>query len=206
MTFSSSERKALAQSLLDKGPDAPTLCEGWTTRDLAEHLRDREQLPLSKLRSLVPIGGGDEQPEAGSYEDVVRNWAAGPSGLNPWRILDRVANGVEHFVHHEDVRRGALAPGDPVDERELPEEHQRYLYRTLKLMAGRVIKADRPVILAPEGFERIIINEKPGVSADGEAVIRISGGVGEFVLWAFGRNVVNLEVSGDDSSVKRLNL
>lgn len=206
MTFSRSERKGLAQSLLDKGPEAPTLCEGWTTRDLAEHLRDREESPLSKLRSLVPIGGGDEQPETGSYEDLVRDWAAGPSGLNPWRVLDRVANGVEHFVHHEDVRRGALAPGDPVDERELPEEHQRYLYRTLKLMAGRVVKADRPVILAPEGFERIIINEKPGVSADGEAVVRISGGVGEFVLWAFGRDVVNLEVTGDDSSVKRLNL
>ena len=32
------ERKALVASALRAGPDAPTLCEGWTARDLAAHV------------------------------------------------------------------------------------------------------------------------------------------------------------------------
>ncbi|WP_461013210.1 maleylpyruvate isomerase N-terminal domain-containing protein, partial [Trueperella pyogenes] len=42
MSFSSDERRRLADLLLAKGPDAPTLCEGWFTRDLAAHLWIRE--------------------------------------------------------------------------------------------------------------------------------------------------------------------
>jgi hypothetical protein len=32
------ERQTLCDLLADLGPDAPTLCEGWTTLDLAAHL------------------------------------------------------------------------------------------------------------------------------------------------------------------------
>ena len=62
------------------------------------------------------------------------------------------------------------------------------------------------MIIDPDGFSRIVINDKPGVSPDGEAVVRISGGVGEIVMWLLGRDVVNLTISGDDSSVERLNI
>ena len=45
MSYSREERLALG-ALLDKtGPDAPTLCEGWTTGDLAAHLVLREHRP-----------------------------------------------------------------------------------------------------------------------------------------------------------------
>ena len=39
------ERSALADLLDQIGPDQPTLCEGWTTRDLAAHLIARERRP-----------------------------------------------------------------------------------------------------------------------------------------------------------------
>ena len=36
--FASIERAALVDLMAELGPDAPTLCTGWTTRDLAAHL------------------------------------------------------------------------------------------------------------------------------------------------------------------------
>src|SRR5258706_5048708 len=43
--YARAERHALADTLLAAGPDAPTLCEGWATRDLAAHLVLRERRP-----------------------------------------------------------------------------------------------------------------------------------------------------------------
>jgi uncharacterized protein (TIGR03083 family) len=37
-TLAQEERNELCDLMLETGPDAPTLCEGWTTRDLAAHL------------------------------------------------------------------------------------------------------------------------------------------------------------------------
>ena len=39
------ERDALCDLFLEVGPDVPTLCEGWTARDLAAHLVVRERRP-----------------------------------------------------------------------------------------------------------------------------------------------------------------
>ena len=36
------ERSELADLMLRLGPDEPTLCEGWTTRDLAAHVRSAD--------------------------------------------------------------------------------------------------------------------------------------------------------------------
>lgn len=44
-SFAERERMALAADLLVAGPDAPTLCEGWTAADLARHLYVRERAP-----------------------------------------------------------------------------------------------------------------------------------------------------------------
>ena len=53
MSHARDERSALVASLRDAGPDAPTLCAGWTTRDLAAHLdepRDRHRGRLLVVR------------------------------------------------------------------------------------------------------------------------------------------------------------
>ena len=44
-TFAKRERLLLADLLEAEGPEAPTLCEGWSTRDLAAHLIVRERRP-----------------------------------------------------------------------------------------------------------------------------------------------------------------
>jgi uncharacterized protein (TIGR03083 family) len=42
-TLARAERAALCDLFDEVGPDAPTLCAGWTTRDLAAHLVIRER-------------------------------------------------------------------------------------------------------------------------------------------------------------------
>ena len=44
-TLARAERHALCDLLIEVGPDAPTLCEGWSTFDLAAHLVVRERRP-----------------------------------------------------------------------------------------------------------------------------------------------------------------
>ena len=38
------ERAALCNTALDLGADSPTLCEGWTVKDLVIHLLIRERI------------------------------------------------------------------------------------------------------------------------------------------------------------------
>src|ERR1700753_3235608 len=51
--FARRERRSIADLLLAVGPDRPTLCEGWTTRDLAAHLVVRERRPDSSLGNMI---------------------------------------------------------------------------------------------------------------------------------------------------------
>ena len=44
-SIADTERAALCDLLDQLGPDAPTLCTGWTTRDLATHLYVRDRNP-----------------------------------------------------------------------------------------------------------------------------------------------------------------
>ena len=121
MSYSRDERRALC-SLLDKtGPDAPTLCEGWTTGDLAAHLVLRER----RLDAAAGVAGG---PLAGHtarvqqrlrsripFPDLVRMIRSGPPALSVMALpgMDERMNAVEFFVHHEDVRRAAARLGAP---------------------------------------------------------------------------------------------
>ena len=47
------ERQELCDLLLEVGPEAPTLCAGWTTRDLAAHLVVRESRPVAAVGIIV---------------------------------------------------------------------------------------------------------------------------------------------------------
>ncbi len=59
------ERQTLSQLFDQLGPDAPTLCSGWTTLDLAAHLVVRERRPDS--------GPGLVWPPMAGYTDRVRS-------------------------------------------------------------------------------------------------------------------------------------
>ena len=52
--FAPIERAAIADLMTSLGPDAPTLCEGWTTRDLAAHLVVRATRVDAAAGILIP--------------------------------------------------------------------------------------------------------------------------------------------------------
>jgi uncharacterized protein (TIGR03085 family) len=103
------ERKTLCDLFVERGADAPTLCEGWLTADLAAHLVVRERRPDS--------GPGLVWPPLAGYTDKVRRAVR---DRTPWeklvetvrrgpplllRPFDGPMNTVEFFIHVEDVRR-----------------------------------------------------------------------------------------------------
>ncbi|MFL6076285.1 MAG: TIGR03085 family metal-binding protein [Mycobacteriales bacterium] len=109
--YSRSERIALADLLEELGPDAPTLCEGWTTADLAAHLVVRERRPDAGLGIVAsPLARWTANVQASAkkrygYQQLTQLVRQGPPLWSPLRPVDALANTVEYFVHHEDVRR-----------------------------------------------------------------------------------------------------
>lgn len=196
MTLAQKERAALAAALHAAGPDAPTLCEGWTTKDLLIHLLVRERGGVARLGILIKqfdplLQRRSKQLEGEDYGTLVERWRQGLPRWSPLRLLDGMVNGLEHFVHHEDVRRGR--PG--WEPRELGADDEQALYRALKLF-GRVAfsKAPRPVVVAPRGFPRLVFADRHGVSQRGDDVAYVRGDVGEIALWCLGRTAVQLEM------------
>lgn len=208
MSFSATERARLADLLLELGPEAPTLCEGWDTRDMAVHLYLRENSPRAAAGMFVPgmsglLAGPSAKAHERDYAELVRDWADGPGRFNPVRLVDPVMNTAEHFIHHEDVRRG-----DGVARpRDFSRVVQEQLYRILASMAPGVLKRSTvPVILHATGFPRIVAADQRGVSSDGENVLRIRGDVGELLLWVFGRDAVELKTEGSLADAHRSGL
>ena len=87
MTAAQRERAALVQTLRAVGPDAPTLCEGWTTRDLAAHLVVRERRLDATLGIMVPFLAGytekvqDKVARSKSWDDLRRAGVVRPAGV-----------------------------------------------------------------------------------------------------------------------------
>ena len=111
MTAAQRERSALVDTLRIVGPDAPTLCAGWTTRDLAAHLVVRERRLDATPGISIPFLAGytakvqNQTARSSSWDDLVEMVASGPPVYSPFKLLDSVANLGEMFIHHEDVRR-----------------------------------------------------------------------------------------------------
>lgn len=207
MSHTREERRALCRLLIEVGPDAPTECAGWTTRDLAVHLVLRERRPDAMIGQAVPAAAAyGERVQARMraetpYERLVEQIVTGPPLWSPFVLpgADAAINLVEYFVHHEDVRRAqpGWAP------RELPPALVRTLWNRL-LMARLTLRA-APVGVRlrwsdadrPEGPER--------VAKQGSPMVTVSGGPAELLLWALGRtSVARVELDGDADAVSRL--
>jgi uncharacterized protein (TIGR03085 family) len=191
------ERAELCDLFVAKGPDAPTLCEGWATLDLAAHLVMREHDPRSGLAIL----GGDrfssletklmDRARARGYEALVERLRAGPP-LVPWRMpgLRELLNLNEWFVHHEDVRRAGAGAAEPRDRPDLDAALWTMLRRGSRMMLRKV--KGTGVALAAPGF-----GEVPA-QRDGSSV-RLVGGPQELMLYLNGRrSVAAVEVTGPD--------
>jgi uncharacterized protein (TIGR03085 family) len=195
------ERRELADLLLEVGPDVPTLCAGWTTRDLAAHLVVRERRPDATVAGLIP-------PLSGHAEHVRLATAARPYAevvqevRNPpwWSLLsnpltDELANGVEFFIHHEDVRRGR--PG--WTPRTLEEPQRRALWSAVKFTARLGLrKLHIPVSLRAPGLGEVTIGGDP-------PQVTISGEPGELALFVSGRQrAARVDIDGPPETAERL--
>jgi uncharacterized protein (TIGR03085 family) len=199
------ERRALADLLASVGPDAPTLCEGWTTRDLAAHLVARDRRLDSLPGLMVPVlSGYTERVRVSTrdhrdYERLVELVRSGP--LPPVRVpaVDGMVNGLEYLVHHEDVVR-AQPDWKPIVDAERDDEAWGRL-RTMAKLIGRPVGVG--LVLASPDRESITAKAADG---GGDRVSgTVTGPVVDVVLWAFGRTrVADVEFSGDYQAVTEL--
>ncbi|MHB1139722.1 MAG: TIGR03085 family metal-binding protein [Microthrixaceae bacterium] len=167
------------------GPDVATLCEGWTTRDLAAHLVVRERRPDAALGILAPPfarhGERVRRREAARpWPSLVHRVRSGPPRWSPFSLgaVDRAANTVEYFVHHEDVRRGA---GTDVSSRELPPDLEEQLWSVLHRMSRLLLRR------SPTG---VVLSRPDGTSVvahRGSPTVEVTGDPGELILFVYGR-------------------
>ncbi|WP_354639585.1 TIGR03085 family metal-binding protein [Kitasatospora camelliae] len=186
-TYALAERARLTELLAAAGPDAPTLCAGWTTRDLAAHLVLREARPdASAGIRIKPLHGWTARVQTGyaelPYPELLRRFRSGPPLLSLFALpgADEAANVVEYFVHAEDVRRA----GDEGAEPKAPSEGlTELLWRRLPAVARFGTGVKLPVRLAlrrPDG-RTVEIGPKAA------PVVEVTGEPGELVLFAYGR-------------------
>lgn len=191
------ERAALVETLREAGPDASTLCDGWTTRDLTAHLVLRERrldaTPGILVRPLAAYTARVQRQiaESTDWDELVAKVAKGPPVFSPFKLLDALVNVTEMFIHHEDVRRAA-ADWQP---RSLDEPTTAALRRPLPLMA-RLTMARGPA--------RVTLRTPDGVSlatVGSGAPVEIIADPGELLLFVFGRDAVHAEFTGDAAAV-----
>ena len=194
------ERGALCDLFVELGPDEPTLCGDWTTRDLAAHLVVRERRPDAAIGILVSKAAGytdkvQSGVAAGDWSDLVDTVRSGPPIWSPTRIekIDEVTNTVEFFVHLEDVRR-AQPTWEP---RQLDDDLTDALYGVLAKMAKRLVKSSPVgIVLEPDD------DHEPIVAKQAEPSVTVRGAVGELVMFVYGRQAHStVEMFGDDESV-----
>ena len=198
------ERAALCDLFSEVGPDAPTLCGDWTTRDLAAHLVVRERRPDAAVGIIVSKAAGytdkvQSGVAAGDWDELVETVRSGPPLWSPTKIgaIDKAANTVEFFVHHEDVRRAA----EGWEPRELDADLTDALYSMLEKMGKRLVSSS-PVGIVVEPSA----DHEPIVLKQAEPSVTVRGPVGELVLFVFGRQTHSaVEVFGDDASVATVN-
>jgi len=208
VSYSREERLALC-ALLDKtGPDAPTLCEGWTTGDLAAHLVLREHR-LDAAGGVIggPLAGYTARVqkrirERTPFPELVKTIRSGPPRLSLMALpgMDERTNAVEFFVHHEDVRRAV--PG--WTPRELSRGESDMLWQRLRAARLMVRKAPVGVELARDdvdgtaGAYRITArNATPAVT--------VIGSPAELTMWVMGRATsARVRMDGTQVAVSKL--
>ena len=106
--------------------------------------------------------------------------------------VDKLANTVEFFVHHEDVRRA----GDGWEPRDLDPELETALTSVLSKMAKQLTKS------SPVGIVLEPVDGEPIVAKDAEPSVTVRGPIGELVMFVYGRQAHSrVELFGDDESV-----
>ncbi|GAA3976903.1 TIGR03085 family metal-binding protein [Actinomadura viridis] len=228
------ERELLCDALLDAGPGAPTECEGWTAADLAAHLVVREGRPDALPGILLrPLAFHTERIRRRTVREIpfersVDRIRRGPPKWSPYAVpgVDKIANTVEFFVHHEDVRR-ARPDWEP---RSLSPALEELLWARIKIARFALRKVPVEVtLIRPDGRSLRIPAARRGVSRRSARArarsaarpggkgpsaprgggagggVRVHGPVGELILWALGRtDVARVRLTGAREAVNVL--
>jgi uncharacterized protein (TIGR03085 family) len=213
VSYSREERLALCALFDETGPDAPTLCEGWTTGDLAAHLVLRERRP----DAAAGVAGG---PLAGytarvqqrlrqriPFPELVRIIRSGPPHLSVMALpgMDERINAVEFFVHHEDVRRAA----DGWEPRALGSGESDMLWGRLRMARFMLRKAPVGVELARDDVDPATGNTD-GVpfritARNATPAVTVVGSPAELTLWVMGRRAAaRVRMDGIQAAVTKL--
>jgi uncharacterized protein (TIGR03085 family) len=195
------ERAQLVETFLAAGPHAPTLSGAWDTHHLVAHLVLRESNPVGAVKAAVPglaDGAVDSLVARSPFDYLVEQFAAGPPVLSFFRLPgnDRRLNGLEHFIHHEDVRRAQ----DGWARRELPLWAQDQLWKPLRFFAKAITRhAPVPLVLARSDVA------EDSVARKGDRPVVVRGLPSELALYVYGRSkVAEYELEGDPEAIERL--
>jgi uncharacterized protein (TIGR03085 family) len=210
VSFAADERAGLCALLEEAGPDAPTLCDGWQARDLAAHLVLRER----RLDAVAGIPGG---PLAGHARRVQQALAsrtpfprlvelirAGPPAWSPFRLpgLGDLANLLEFFTHHEDLRRAV--PG--WQPRELSPDLADALWQRLRvarLLLRRVpvgVELVRDDLAGPPGTRPVRMTARAATP-----MVTVTGHPAELTMWVMGRTgAARVRLDGSELGVREL--
>lgn len=195
------ERAALCDLLLELGPDAPTLCEGWTTSHLAAHLVVRERNPIASIGIVLPAAAGlhdkaiERRRTSHSYEENVARIRKGVPFT--WKPVEALFNTQEYFTHLEDARRGG---GDytprPADE---IAEVEDTLWRMTKKGAGYAARGIKGV-----GVDFVRDDGETVHARKGDDVVSIVGRPGEIVLFLMGRkDAAQVKLEGSPEAIAK---
>jgi uncharacterized protein (TIGR03085 family) len=197
MTVAQQERAALVTTMRGVGPDHPTLCGDWSTRDLAAHLVVRERRIDAAPGIMIPALAGytarvqEQVAAADDWNVLLDKIASGPPLLSPFKLLDPVVNVAEMYIHHEDVRRAASG----WEPRELDQDAVTALTRQVSLMARMALaKAPARVTLrTPEGKDL-------ATAGRGESVV-VTGAPLELLMFSSGRDEARVEFTGAEAAI-----
>ena len=183
------------------GPDAPTLCTGWTARDLAAHIVVRERRPDAALGIAIKAAAGrtrEVQQRVAAQDfpallDLVRRPPVWSPVSNP--LLDEALNMSEMFIHHEDLLR-AQTGWTP---RTLEPGLQAALWRRLRRMARLVLRRFPATVVLDAGEYGAV------TGGAGGARVTVSGDPGELTLFLSGRQAAaRVALDGDEAAAARL--
>jgi uncharacterized protein (TIGR03085 family) len=198
------EHQAMADTLTDVGPGAPTLLDGWTTTELAAHLASLEAggglvlfLGRQAITRVYPRPTkGSRKLAARQLERTMKKgyeWAVakvrGPHRL-PMRLGGAPVGMFEIYTHHQDVLRA----DSRLASRAAPPELAHALPWLLAFHAKRL-----------DGIRLEIETDAGTQSAGSGDPVVVRGDTGEVVLWLAGRSPhCEVEVEADPATLERL--
>ncbi|MDA8081110.1 MAG: TIGR03085 family metal-binding protein [Actinomycetota bacterium] len=191
------EREALCNLMIALGPDAPTLCQGWSTGDLAVHLVIRERKLLAATG--IVFGGpfamvlrrATNRMKLEPYPNLVETIQFGPP---LWlRPFDSAMNLMEFYVHHEDIRRGNgdTTPRPESETAQIDDALWKLLGRSGRLLTRKMGSVGLTLRRSDRSHQTEV------TAHTGSPVATMSGRPGELVLYLMGRkSAANIKLEG----------